>query len=750
MPCPNKGWPDNERSTLHDAKSHISHQSAAIVQAFAMESKSCNNFISYVELEEHEMQNLEFGILYIFLSYVQVQDISVKFNDSSTNYVQPLGSSRRNSLSENNIKLLPGESFVTKAQNVLMFSPVSDLNQGTSGILSVTNFKLTFVTTDETNGDDVTRQQNHLYGYMDTCLTNIEDIYVTVGDKKRKLLPGNIVPSKVKGIFIICKMWILEFTNVVVLFQIFTHRRWEKSVASIVTLCFPQQARPVIWLRLSVSISDKEAYYSSLDKAVRLFRDISDWHNELERTIRNEKFRKCWRLSTVNVDFKLCRSLSRYIIIPASITDSQLIDAAKRFQGNRPPIWSWSNARGAALVKMPELSPLVTNRIQENIMFENVRKSHPQKMPPVVLELNKGISVKLIAIAFSKFASLCSPENIRQFWLQDNNFYSLVENTKWLKYVSYCLQKAVEACEHLHLGLSVILQGNDATINQSFVRRPSTNLVFLEGAGTDLCCIVSSLVQLLLDPYFRTINGFQSLLQKEWVASGHPFCDRLGHICKRTSEKSPLLLLYLDCVWQLSQQFPAEFEFTETYLTTLWDAAHVSIFDTFIFNCEKDRVAAATDPDRPLVLRSVWDWREQFNEQDILLFDNPLYNPHEADSKEKHVIKPLYNVANLELWSQCYFRWIPTLEIHNGGQNHIELYARLLRNDVNQLKMSINGNCGSPIDKSNSCSVQMNIDSFYPFSNRKSGNIVSTPIMNSSILATKSLLEAQSLITATD
>lgn len=156
------------------------------------------------------------------------------------------------------------------------------------------------------------------------------------------------------------------------------------------------------------------------------------------------------------------------------------------------------------------------------------------------------------------------------------------------------------------------------------------------------------------------------------------------------------------------------------------------------------------DPDRPLVLRSVWDWREQFNEQDILLFDNPLYDPYDADSKEKRVIKPLYNILNLELWSQCYFRWIPTLEIHNGGQNHIELYARLLRNDVNQLKMSINGNCSSPTDKSNSCSVQMNIDSFYPFSNKKSGNIVSTPIMNSSILATKSLLEAQSLITATD
>ncbi|XP_076237687.1 myotubularin-related protein 10-B [Calliopsis andreniformis] len=652
-----------------------------------MESKSCNNFISYVGLEEHEMQ--------------------------------ALGSSRRNSLSENNIKFINGEIFISKAQNVLMFSPVSDLKQGTSGILSVTSFKLTFITTDDTNGEDVVRQQNHLYGYMDTCLTNIEDIYITVGDKKRRLVPGNTIPSKVKGIFIICKnlrTWSFSFKFSPV-----------KEVIHFLTAllhhAFPSRHQ------LLFGYDYREPYYSSLDKAVRLFRDISDWHNELERTMTNEEIRKFWRLSTANVDFKLCRSLSRYIIAPACITDSQLMDAAKHFQGNRPPVWSWSSTHGAALVKMSELSPLVTNRMQENIMFENVRKSHPQKMPPVVLELNKQVNVKLIKRAFSKFASLCSPENIRQFWLQDNNFYSLVENTKWLKYVSYCLQKAVEACEHLHLGSSVILQ---------------------EGAGTDICCIISSLVQLLLDPYFRTINGFQSLLQKEWVAGGHPFCDRLGYIAKRNSEKSPVFLLYLDCVWQLSQQFPAELEFTETYLTTLWDAAHVSIFDTFIFNCEKDRAAAVTDPHKPLILRSVWDWREQFSEQDILLFYNPLYNPRDVDAREKSIIKPVYNLMNLELWAQCYFRWIPTLEIRNGGQNHIELYARLLRNDVNQLKININGNCGSPIGKTNSYSVQMNIDSFYPFSNKKSENAVSTPIMNSSILATESLLDAQSLITASD
>lgn len=112
------------------------------------------------------------------------------------------------------------------------------------------------------------------------------------------------------------------------------------------------------------------------------------------------------------------------------------------------------------------------------------------------------------------------------------------------------------------------------------------------GNGQDLNCIISSLIQILLDPYFRTRTGFESLIQKDWVAMGHPFTNRLGHILNKDIEPSPILLLYLDCVWQLLQQFPQAFQISETYLTTIWDSAHITIFDTFLFNNEHARFMA--------------------------------------------------------------------------------------------------------------------------------------------------------------
>ena len=58
----------------------------------------------------------------------------------------------------------------------------------------------------------------------------------------------------------------------------------------------------------------------------------------------------------------------------------------------------------------------------------------------------------------------------------------------------------------------------------------------LEEGGSDLCCVISSLAQLMLDPFYRTLTGFQSLVQKEWVAGGHRFLDRLNQLHLKDKE----------------------------------------------------------------------------------------------------------------------------------------------------------------------------------------------------------------------
>lgn len=232
----------------------------------------------------------------------------------------------------------------------------------------------------------------------------------------------------------------------------------------------------------------------------------------------------------------------------------------------------WSAINGAALVRMADMVPTIPERTQENIMLENVRKSHPSKKQPDVIDLTKECpSPKEVQTSYVKFRELCTPENIRQFWLQDGKFLSTLENSRWLLYVSQSLSISTIVAKQLLEGITVVLQ---------------------EGQGRDMNCVVSSLTQLLLDPFWRSINGFQSLIQKEWVALGHPFSQRLGHV-HSDQEQSQIFLIFLDSVWQLLQQYPQAFEFSETYLTSLWDSVHMSVFDTFLFDCEHDRYLAS-------------------------------------------------------------------------------------------------------------------------------------------------------------
>ena len=78
----------------------------------------------------------------------------------------------------------------------------------------------------------------------------------------------------------------------------------------------------------------------------------------------------------------------------------------------------------------------------------------------------------------------------------------------------------------------------------------------------------------------------------------------------------------------MMEQFPSAFEFTDTYLMTLWDSMFSGIFGTFVFNSEKQRVRTCRGTggnNSSIKLATVWAWTLQYSKSDQNLFNNPLY-----------------------------------------------------------------------------------------------------------------------------
>ncbi|CAJ1370960.1 unnamed protein product [Effrenium voratum] len=107
--------------------------------------------------------------------------------------------------------------------------------------------------------------------------------------------------------------------------------------------------------------------------------------------------------------------------------------------------------------------------------------------------------------------------------------------------------------------------------------------------GWDRTAQVSSLAMLCMDPYYRTQAGFLKLVQKEWCSFGHRFRTRLALGDAPTTEYSPVIVQWLECVFQLLQQFPDAFEFTDDALLRLAEEVFTNRYGTFFQDNELER-----------------------------------------------------------------------------------------------------------------------------------------------------------------
>ncbi|NWX32354.1 MTMR9 protein, partial [Notiomystis cincta] len=252
--------------------------------------------------------------------------------------------------------------------------------------------------------------------------------------------------------------------------------------------------------------------------------------------------------------------------------------------------------------------------------------------------------------SFIRLVEACSEPSLSvERWL------SRLDGSRWLGHVKAALSTACLAAQCLDReGSKVLVHGAE---------------------GTDTTLLVTALAQVILDPACRTLEGFQELLQREWVEvraaaavgtvgtpprslpfhsvsppqAGHPFhlrCARSASSHARGKQEAPHFLLFLDCVWQLSRQFPLSLEFGEQLLLALFDNAYASAYGTFLCNNERERSLCKVREST----HSLWAWLNQPEEKHKFL--NPLY------SHNPLVIWPSVEPQSIQLWQGLFLRWI--------------------------------------------------------------------------------------------
>jgi Myotubularin-like phosphatase domain len=105
--------------------------------------------------------------------------------------------------------------------------------------------------------------------------------------------------------------------------------------------------------------------------------------------------------------------------------------------------------------------------------------------------------------------------------------------------------------------------------------------------GWDRTSQVSSLVQLIVDPYFRTLDGFAVLIEKEWLHAGYNFRTRHAMGESGTDKQGPIFLMFLDGVHQLYVQNLESFEFNMQYLCDMAYHTYSGVYGTFLCNSEQ-------------------------------------------------------------------------------------------------------------------------------------------------------------------
>ncbi|XP_028829297.1 myotubularin [Denticeps clupeoides] len=376
-----------------------------------------------------------------------------------------------------------------------------------------------------------------------------------------------------------------------------------------------------------------------------------------------------WRITFINEKYELCDTYPTKLVVPYKASDEDLRRVATFRSRSRIPVLSWIHRENQAVIVRCS-QPLVgmsgkRNKDDERYLDVIREANGTPKLtiydarPNVNAVANKATgggyegddayqnaelvfldihNIHVMRESLRKLKDIVYPNVEEAHWL------SSLESTHWLEHIKLVLSGAIQVADKVSSGSSVVVHCSD---------------------GWDRTAQLTSLAMLMLDSHYRTLRGFQVLLEKEWISFGHKFTSRIGHGDKNHAdqERSPIFLQFIDCVWQMTKQFPTAFEFNERLLVVILDHLYSCRFGTFLFNCESVRDANA------LRSKTVSLW--SMINADSSSYVNPFYTVESS-----RVLYPVASMRHLELWVMYYIRWNP--RIRQQSQSPMEQRYREL------------------------------------------------------------------------
>jgi hypothetical protein len=387
---------------------------------------------------------------------------------------------------------------------------------------------------------------------------------------------------------------------------------------------------------------------------------------------KNSEASSGFRISFINKNFEMCQTYPEIFLVPKKVSDDDLREASTfRTKGRIPVLCYYNKDNNVSLWRSSQTRSGLTYQRNEkderllegiiDLMYKRNPNTTNQSNNPMI---NKKLIIYdarpyLNALA-NRFKGagfentdnyknteicFCEIDNIHCVrnafiklntiltnpkFLDNKNYFSQLEQTTWFNFIYQIIKTSVEIASSLKSGNSILIHCSD---------------------GWDRSPQLTAMSQILIDPYYRTIEGIVVLIEKEWLSFGHQFRFRNGFYNLKDhseDERAPIFLQWLDCIHQLIYHFPHMFEYNNELLVFI--AYHLGSckYGSFLFNSEFER------NEKHAKIKTVSIWTDVFN--NIENFRNPFY-----ESSKSYAVKYLLpNIAfhKIRLWEEYYLKYL--------------------------------------------------------------------------------------------